>query len=321
MGRQHAGILAASPLAEIVVCVDVDPAAAERVPAGVAFTASLDEALATDGLEALFVATPQPFHETAVRAALERGLHVFCEKPIADTLASADAIVALEAAHPDRLVIGHMYRFDPRWRAVKEAVDAGRMGRLVHLSTHAFTPDYEGRDLADHTSLANENGVHGLDLLQWLAGPIVRVYGEASRTGVAGEGLVDAIAVTVRFASGAIGALEVDWAMPSETGLSFEIRLSVVGSGGTAWIDGRDSGVGVLSTSAPAAFPGTMVYRDPSGAEQGLYRLEDDYFLAMVRDGRPWPVTAAEARSALRVALAIDRSLETGAPVAVESLE
>ncbi len=320
MGRQHADILATSMLADLAVCCDIDPAGAERVPAGVPFTTSLEEALATPGLEALFIATPQPFHEGAVRAALERGLHVFCEKPIAHTLASADAIVALEAAHPGRLVIGHMYRFDPRWMALKAAVVDGRLGRIVHLSTHGYTPDYEGRALADHTSLANENAVHGLDLLQWLAGPISRVYAEASRTGVAGEGQVDAIAVTLRFESGAIGSVETDWAMPSATGLSGELHFSAVGSEGVAWIDARDSGVGVLSTQGAPAFPGTLVYRDPSGAEQGIYRVEDEYFLAGVRDGRPWPVRAAEARSALRVALAVDRSLETGAPVTVADL-
>jgi len=320
MGSEHAAILASSPLAELVACVDVDPAAAGRAPVGVPFTTSFDDALATPGLEALFIATPQPFHEAAVRAALERGLHVFCEKPIAHTLESADAIVALETAYPGRLVIGHMYRFDPRWVALHDAVTAGRLGRLVHLSTRGYTPDYEGRALADHTSLANENSVHGLDLLQCLGGPIERVYAESSRTGVAGEGQVDSIAVTLRFDSGAVGYIETDWAMPSATGLSGELHVSLVGSAGVAWIDARDSGVGVLSTQAAPSFPGSFVFRDPSGAEQGIYRLEDDYFLARVRDGRPWPVTASEARSALRVALAIDRSLELERPVRVEEL-
>jgi predicted dehydrogenase len=320
MGSEHAAILASSALADLAVCCDIDPAAAGRAPAGVPFTTSFEEALETSGLEALFIATPQPFHERAVRAGLERGLHVFCEKPIAHTLESADAIVALEAAHPGRLVIGHMYRFDPRWMALHAAVDDGRLGRIVHISTHGYTPDYEGRALADHTSLANENSVHGLDLLQWLAGPIERVYAESSRTGVAGEGQVDAIAVTLRFASGAIGTVETDWAMPSATGLSGELHFSAVGSNGVAWIDARDAGVGILSTQGPPAFPGTLVYRDPSGAEQGIYRVEDEYFLARVRDGRPWPVTASEARSALRVALAVDRSLDLGRPVAVAEL-
>jgi predicted dehydrogenase len=320
MGREHAEILATSGLADLAVCVDIDPAAAGRVPPGVRFTTSLEDALATEGLEALFVATPQPFHEEAVRAALDRGLHVFCEKPIAHTLASADAIVAMEAAHPGRLVIGHMYRFDPRWRALRAAVDDGRLGRVVHISTHGYTPDYEGRALADHTSLANENAVHGLDLLQWLAGPISRVYAESSRTGVAGDGQVDSIAVTLRFESGAIGTVETDWAMPSAAGLSGELHFSAVGANGIAWIDARDSGVGILSTRAAPSFPGTLVYRDPSGAEQGIYRVEDEFFLAKVRDGRPWPVTASEARSALRVALAVDRALELERPVAVAEL-
>jgi predicted dehydrogenase len=320
MGSEHAAILATSPLAELAVCTDIDPAARERTPAGIPFTTSFDEALAADGLEALFVVTPQPFHEAAVRAALEAGLHVFCEKPIAHTLESADRLVALEAAHPGRLVFGHMYRFDPRWIALHKAVEDGRMGSLVHLSTHGYTPDYEGRALADHTSLANENAIHGLDLLQWLAGPIERVFGEASRTGVAGKGQVDAIAVTIRFASGAIGTLETDWAMPSETGLSGQLHVTAVGSEGVAWIDARGSGVGILSTRAKPAFPGTMVFNDPSGAEQGIYRLEDEFFLARIRDGRQWPVTAADARSALRVALSVDRSIEQGLPVNVADL-
>jgi predicted dehydrogenase len=320
MGREHAEILATSPLADLVACVDVDPRAADRVPPDVPFLTSLAGVLATPGLEALFIATPQPFHEEAVRAALARGLHVFCEMPIAHTIESAVRVVALEAAHAGRLVIGHMYRFDPRWIALREAVADGRLGRLVHLSTRGFTPDFEGAALADHTSLANENSVHSLDLLQWLGGPIERVYAEASRTGVAGEGQIDSIAATLRFTSGAVGVVETDWAMPSRTGLFGELHVSIVGSEGVAWIDARDSGVGILSAQAAPAFPGTIVYRDPSGREQGIYRVEDEFFLAKVRDGRAWPVAAADARSALRVALAIDRSLEEDRPVRVEEL-
>jgi predicted dehydrogenase len=320
MGSEHAAILARSLLADLAVCVDISDAARERTPPGIPFTTNLDEALDTPGLEALFIATPQPFHEEAVRKALGKDMHVFCEKPIAHTLESADRIIELERAYPGRLVIGHMYRFDPRWRSLKQAVTDGRMGDLVHISQHGYTPDYEGVALADHTSLANENAVHGLDLLQWLAGPIERVYGEASRTGVAGEGQVDAISVTLRFASGAIGTLETDWAMPSAAGLGSQMHFSAVGSKGVAWIDQRGSGVGILSTQAVPQFPSTFVFPDPSGAEQGIYRIEDEFFLAKVRDGREWPITAAEARSALRVALAIDRSIDEARPVNVADL-
>ena len=320
MGRDHARILATSAAADLVACVDVDAAAADRVPPGVPFSTDLEAVLATPGLEALFVVTPQRFHEEHIRAALERGLHVFSEKPIAHTLESADRIIALGEAHPGRLAFGHMYRFDPRWIALRRAVEDGRMGSLVHLSTSGFTPDYEGVALAGRISLINENAIHGLDLLQWLGGPIERVYAEESRTGVVGEGLVDSAVATLRFASGAVGTMETDWALPTRTGVISQLRFVAVGSRGVAWIDAKDSGVGIMSTQAPAEFPSTLAYDDPSGAQQGLYRVEDEFFLAMVRDGRPWPIAAADARSALAVALAVEQSIQTGRPVAVAEM-
>ena len=320
MGRDHARILATSAAADLAWCVDTDEAALERTPPGIPFTTDLERALDTPGLEALFVVTPQRFHEENIRAALERGLYVFSEKPMAHTLESADRIVALGQAHPGRLVFSHMMRFDPRWVAIRRAVEDGRMGSLVHLSWHGFTPDYEGRALADRIGLVNENAIHGLDLLQWLGGPIERVYGEVSRTGVAGEGLVDSAAATLRFASGAIGTVQTDWALPTATGVISQSRSTIVGSKGVAWIDARDSGVGILSTQATPAFPSTLVYDDPSGAQQGIYRVEDEFFLAKVRDGRDWPIELGAARSALAVALAVEHSIATGRPVMVAEM-
>ncbi len=320
MGTEHAEILAASPAADLVVCCDIDEGARARVPPGIRFTASLDETMDTSGLEAVFIATPQRHHLDGIRAAVLRGLAVFCEKPIADSLEAADEIAQLAAAARTPVVFGHMYRFDPRYRAIREAIQAGRLGRLVHLSLRGFTPDFEGRLLAGRTTLAVENAVHGFDLLRWLAGEIERVYAEASTTGVAGDGLQDAIAVTIRFASGAIGSLETDWALPTATGLSSSHHFMVVGSTGVAWIDARDSGVGVLSTKAIPEFPGTLTYRDPVGTPYGLYRTEDEYFLGMVRDGRTWPVSTEDARAALAVSIAVDRSIAEARPVTLAEI-
>lgn len=314
MGREHAEILATSPRAELVVACDLDPAARDAVPASVPFTTEMDRALDTARLEAVLIATPQAHHLGAVKAALERGLAVFCEKPIADTLAAADGLVALGSQPGADVVIGHMYRFDPRYRAIQEAVAAGSIGRPVQLTSRGNVPDFEGRILAGRTTLAVENGVHTFDLMQWLAGPIVRVYGEATSTQTLGPGLVDSIVVTVRFGSGATGMFATSWIMPSATGRSSEHAFSILGSEGMAWIDGRDAGVGIVG-SAGHAFPPSIAYRDPSGVPYGLYRTEVDHWLAHVRDGRLWPVTLEEARSALACAIAADRSMAEGRPV------
>jgi len=314
MGREHLEILATSPRADLAVACDLDPAVRDAIPGSVPFTTDMERALDTDALEAVLIATPQAHHLPAVKAALERGLAVLCEKPIADTLAAADVLVALGSQPGVDLVIGHMYRFDPRYRAIQEAVAAGSIGRPVQLTSRGNVPDFEGRLLAGRTTLAVENGVHTFDLMQWLAGPIVRVYGEAASTQTLGPDLVDSIVVTVRFASGATGMYATSWIMPSATGHASEHAFSILGSAGLAWIDGRDAGAGIVG-SAGLAFPPTITYRDPSGMPYGLYRTEVEHWLAHVRDGRPWPVTLEEARSALACAIAADRSMAEGLPV------
>lgn len=319
MGSEHAAILARSPAAELVVACDTNPGAAAAVPPGVRLVADLEAALDTPGLEAVIIATPQSNHRAAVAAALDRGLAVLCEKPIAHTLEDADAIVAMGSRPGARLVIGHMYRFDPRYLAIAEAVHAGELGRPVQLTSRGNVPDFEGRVLAGRTTLANENGVHVFDLFQWLAGPIERVYGEASATGVLGDGLVDSIVVTVRFVNGAVGMYATSWIMPSGLGYASEHVFSIEGATGLAWIDARQSDTGIVGPGV-TRFPASTAYRDPTGVPYGLYRTELEVFLAGVRDPSrwTWPVTLAEARSALAVALAADRSMAEGRPITVE---
>jgi predicted dehydrogenase len=321
MGAQHAATLATMPGAELLVCCDLDPLAVERLPHGIAFTTVLDRALATPGLDAVVIATPQSHHATAVRAAVDHGLAVLCEKPIADSLDSADAIAELAAVSSRPIVIGHMYRFDPRYRALADAVLGGRLGDVVHLSTRGLTPSYEGRLLAHRTSLAIENAVHGLDVMGWLAGPIERIYAEASRRGVVGAGAVESIVATLAFRSGAVGTLEVDWALPVEAGLANVDNVMVVGTTGIGWIDGRDFGVGVLTANQPPSYPASFTYRGPGGAPQGIYRAEVEHFLRHVRGEGPWPVTIAEARAALAAGLALDASIRTGSAVRLADLE
>ena len=316
MGSIHARILAASPAAELVVACDTDPSAAEQLPEGVDFTGDIDEALDRPGLEALVLATPQTVHRVGDEAGLARGLSVLCEKPMAATLDDADAIVEAGSGPDAHLVIGHMYRFDPRYQAIARAVRGGELGRPIQLSARGNVPDFEGHLLAHRTSLALENLVHSLDLMQWMAGPIVRVYGEASSTDVMGPGVVDSIAVTVRFDGGAVGILATGWNMPSGLGYASEQFFSVMGSEGLAWVDARDNGSGIVGPSG-TSFPATISYDDPHGVPYGVYRTEVEAFLRSVREREPWPVSLVEARSAMAVAVAIDAAIESGGPVNV----
>lgn len=320
MGGDHAAILATSAAADLVVACDLDPAVGARLPRGTAFTTDMARALTTPGLEAVVVATPPGHHLTAVRAAVELGLAVFCEKPIAGALADADEIVRLAAGTTRPVVIGHVMRFDPRYRALQAAIAAGQLGRLVQLSVRTLAPAWQGVLLAGRVTLAVEMAVHGLDLLRWLAGDIERVSAEQSATGAAGDGRPDALSITMRFASGAVGTLDTNWALPSGTGVTLSHHFMAVGADGLAWIDGRDAGSAILSTAGRPEFPLTWSHSDPAGGMQGVVRTELEHFLRVVRGGSEWPVTASDARAALAAAMAVDRSIAEGRPVEIAEM-
>jgi predicted dehydrogenase len=313
IGASHALVLDASPIADLAVACDPDPAAAGRLPPRTRLVTEVGDALATPGLEAVFICTPQATHRAIAAQALAAGLAVFCEKPIAHDLADADAMIATAHAADGLLAIGHTLRFDPDYLAIHDAVADGEIGTVVSIAARRNVPDFEGRIIAGRTTLPIEVLVHDLDVLRWLAGDIARVYGEASRQGVLGAGLVDAVVATVRMASGAIATLESNWIMPSETGMQSDFRLTVTGSHGSASAEYARSPVTIFG--ARPRFPLGGWLADVHGAHVGVLRTEDEHFLQCVRTGARWPVSLADARSALAAALALDESIATGQPV------
>lgn len=318
IGQAHLLALRSSPLADVVVCCDPAPEAARHVPDDVALVTDLDEALTVDGLEALFVCTPQHLHRAVSEQALDRGLAVFCEKPIAHTLADADAMIAAARRAGRPLAIGHTLRFDPDYGALRAAVADGEIGRVVSLAARRNVPDFEGRIIAPRTTLAVEVLVHDLDMLRWVAGDIERITAEASRQGVLGEGLVDAVVATVRMRGGAVATLEANWVMASERGVQSDFRFSVVGSAGAAYAEYLTGPVSVFG--ATPSFPRTGWLADVHGVQTGVLRTQDEHFLRIVRSGAPWPIELADARAALAAALALDASIATGRPVTIEEI-
>jgi len=318
IGVPHTAALDRSPLADLACCCDTDPAAAARVPGGAAFTTDLREFLELPGLEAVFVCTPQQTHRAVVEQALARNLFVFCEKPIAQTLEDADALIEAAASRPGRLVIGHTLRFSADYLAVRDVVHGGGIGTIVNMAVRRCVPDFEGRLIAGRTTLPVEVGVHDLDILQWLAGDIESVFAESARLDVTGPGLADAMTGTLRFASGAVAVIELNWIMASASARASDYRLAVYGTAGSAFAEFQAPAARAYGTGNPGtAIPGTGWLDDIYGSHAGVLKTEDEHFLGMVRGTRSWPLTLQDARSALAVALALDRSAVLGRPVRV----
>lgn len=308
---EHVGAYAATSGTRVVAVADPVRPKAERLASrvGAEAVADLDAVLDAD-VDAVSICTPPATHADLAVAALEAGMHVLCEKPIARSLLDARRIVAAADVAAGLLMVGHVSRYEPDHRAAKEVVDAGHIGDVQMLS-HSITTSLpawsEGGWLAD-TDLSGgplvDLGVHSFDYLAWATGsPAVRVHavGTDSPAGATTYALA-----TVRYASGAMGLVESSWAHPASRGLT--LRAELIGTlGRLSWdYDG-------LVAGALYRNDGTATRLEPLGARG--FHAEVGRFLAAVRDGHPSPVPAEAGYQALRTALAALESVRTGATI------
>jgi myo-inositol 2-dehydrogenase / D-chiro-inositol 1-dehydrogenase len=243
MGRFHAAALAGVTEVELVALVEPHADALD-LAAQFAPTAgqhrSVEEGLAHPGLEAVLVAAPTPTHPEIVAAALDRGLHVLCEKPLALDVAVARALGVEAAERGLVLQVGFWRRFAPPWRQAKARVDAGEIGRPIYLRLaqwDADPPPPEFCDPAVSGGLAIDCGVHEFDLAEWLTGrSITQVAAWAlpivdRAVGAAGD--VDNLVAVLELDGGAVATVDLS----RNARYGDDVRTEVLGSNGALLVD------------------------------------------------------------------------------------
>ena len=237
---------AASAIPGVVIAGVYAPtrAHAERLAAqyGVTAHASLDQLLDHRPLDLVAIGSPSGLHAQHGIAAARRGIHVLVEKPIDVTTTQADAIIDEAARAGVSLGVIFQDRLKPDIVRAKALVDGGRLGRPILATGHVKwyrTPEYYGgspwrgtRALDGGGALMNQ-GVHTVDLLLWLFGPVRRVFGRVA-TMLHRIEVEDTAVAVLEFANGALGTLEA--ATSAYPGYSRRIELT--GSEGTIVLDG-----------------------------------------------------------------------------------
>ena len=240
IGRNRLDAVAASGAAEVAAVAD--PALADDVH-GLAPLGSLDDLLALD-LDGIVVATPSAFHAEQALAALDRGLAVFCQKPLGRTEAEAGAVVDA-ARRADRLLaVDLSYRYTAAARAVREAVRAGTVGDVfaADLVFHnAYGPDkawfYD--PALSGGGCVIDLGTHLVDLALWtLGGPRVAAVTADLRSLGGHAGIEDYAVAQIELGDGAIVRLACSWNLPLGRDCAFEATF--YGSAGAASIRNVD---------------------------------------------------------------------------------
>jgi UDP-N-acetyl-2-amino-2-deoxyglucuronate dehydrogenase len=320
VSQLHAEALKACPITELVAVADVDRERAGRfaVEHGVprVYT-DFRELLAERKVDAVCVCTPSGMHGDIVLAAAEARKHVLCEKPLEIRAERMTAMI--EACRRAGVKLGAVYqrRALPLAEQVKRAIDRGELGKLVlcdaslkYYRHQAYydSAGWRGTWAMDGGGALMNQGVHGVDMIQWLAGGVVSVFGKASALARRIEVEDTAVAV-VRYQNGALGVIEAATTVYPERNTRFEIH----GERGTIVFD--DSGLLEWCVQGSEAAPGTVDTPSISGVgSYGHYRFVEDMAQAIVEDRQPL-VPGEEARKAVDITLAIYESSQTGREV------
>jgi predicted dehydrogenase len=301
---------------ELAWCCDASPEARARIATqlpGVRLTGDLDELLNDATLDAVAVATPVPTHaEIAIRV-LEAGKHCFVEKPLAQSVAAAERVVAAAETHKRILMVGHLLEYHPGVRKLKELADSGELGEQIYY--------IYGNRLNLGKLRADENalwslGAHDVSVVLALAGEEPRVVAAHGESYVR-DGVEDVVFCFLRFPSGLSAHLHLSWLDPHK-----ERRFTVVGSRRMATFD--DMAVEGKLTIYDKGFDedvrtyGEYITRTgdifaPRIPNVEPLRLECEHFVECVRTGSRPRSDGASGLRVVRVLEQLQHSLDASA--------
>ncbi len=332
MGSMHAQIYAQLPAAHLVAAVDrregVARSKLQKLGFSVPVYGTIEELLSKHPeITAVDICTPADAHEADALRALDAGKHLFCEKPLALTLESADRIIAGAAAAKTFAQVGHCIRFWPEYRALRDFVRAGLGGKLLSLGMQrqAGRPGYSDGDWLNQPSrsggAALDLHIHDTDFAIALLGLPSAVTSRATFD-YSGPAHIFTVYDYPEVAVCAEGG----WNYPTRWG--FRMAFQAVFE--KACIDFDSSKAPTLSITWSDRAPELMPFAAPSAGQSssgegnisslGGYYSELEHFVASIAAGRaPSDATLGDARTSLMVALTEIESARTGRTLALSA--
>ena len=325
----HLGGLAVVEGVEVVAIASGSEARAARQAARwhvPSWTSDWRRVLERSDVDAVVITTPDQTHLEIATAAAAAGKAILLQKPMARTVAESEAILNAAARHGVLLCVSFMHRYFEEVVRLREVLAAGSLGAIHHVRLRNATPGpdwgpwFFSRENVRYGVVA-QLGVHGIDLLRHLFGPIASVQAAVARLQVErtlADGAVvrpetdDHALAIYRFQAGPLATHEMS---SSEVAGTDRFRLEVYGAAGTAWLR---QPTGELALYAPTLL-GASGWFTPRLPERPFGQRQHASFIAQVRGDEPPDGTAADGLAAMRVAEAIYAASAAGREVPVET--
>jgi predicted dehydrogenase len=316
MGLSHLAMLRAHPMLEIVgVCdsagylVDV-LGKYTGLPGYTDFNRMLDDAKP----EALMVATPSRAHASMVQQALEKGMHVFCEKPFVLDVADGERLVSLADQKACVTQVGYHYRFVGAFQEAARIVRSGALGDIHHVRAEAYGPVVLKAKGGTWRSTKSEGGgalydyaCHAIDLVNFIAGVPNSISGVV-RHSVFSADVDDEVYCSLHYANGASGQLCVNWSDESYRKMS--TKVSVWGTNGRITADRQECQIFLRAAKAelPDTREGwTVRYTTELTSEVWYYLRGEEYSAQIDYWAKSIAARRRDGENSFRSALATDR--------------
>lgn len=246
MGISHCAIVNAHPLLDLVAVCDTSTFVLDVFKKYSAVQSYTDykEMLDQETLDCLFVATPTKSHYDIVKRALDKGLHVFCEKPFSLHVEEGEEITDL--AEKKKLVnqVGYHNRFIGTFNYFKALIEAGVIGEVYHFLGEAYGPVVTRKKGGTWRSKGSEGGgclydyaSHVINLIEFILGDIKDVDGTRLKQVYSG-GVEDAVYSTLALENGISGMLSVNWS--DETYRKMSTQVTAIGTQGKVIADAQE---------------------------------------------------------------------------------
>lgn len=335
IGGFHAKAIQSLPGARLIGAFDTNPQslATFRKAYPVKGYADIQALVDDPDISIITIGTPSALHVEPALAAIAAGKHIIIEKPLDVTLQRCDRII--EAAEAAGVIAACVFqnRFIAGAQIMKQAIDAGRFGRLTLGDAYVKwwrTQDYyDGRSARGTLELDGggalmTQAIHAVDLLQWFMGPVERVSAFADTLGHQRLNFEDVTVAALQFANGAMGVIEASTAVYP----GFFKKLEVSGTTGSAVLEEESLTTWTFAEETPADERLREEYRNKGGSGGGAadpmsidFRLHAAQFqnlMDALDDKRKLLIGAQEGRKAVAIILAIYESARTGKMVRVD---
>ena len=303
IGTVHAARLAQIENVDFVAAVDIIPERAEKIAQEHGARAFTDYTDILDLVDVVWVCTPPDTHRDITVTCLSADLHVFCEKPMALSLAEADDMIAAAKSSGKLWGIGYCLRFLPWADKCRQLVADGELGE-ISMAWIARMSDMPGTDwlgIQERSGgMLTEQTTHNIDWLRYVLGDVTKVHGMA-KTVLPNVTIADNVVGLLEFANGAIGQLMASWSCAAnwiDSGIVGTKGVLRTGQGGKITVDrfGEE----------------TQVY-EPESLD--MYLVQDQAFIDAISNGGTWPMDPEEAKKSLAVSLGVLEAAKTGQPV------